>query len=79
MSTHYPEHEKLEKVAPESQIISDFLEWLPSQKILLGQYAEYDMMAPAFLSKEKLLAKYFGIDLTRLEAEKRAMLDTLRR
>lgn len=32
MSTKYPEHEKLRAVAPQSQIVGTFLDWLRDEK-----------------------------------------------
>jgi len=39
---------------------------------------ENDSLVPVFCSIPEWLAQYFGIDETKLEAEKRAMLDVLR-
>lgn len=80
----YPEHEKLKKVQTESQTIGEFIDWLRSDKELeLGKWQtsshdDGDTFQPVHVSTEKLLAEFFEIDLEKLEAEKRAMLEALR-
>lgn len=76
--TDYPEHEKLKAIAAESQIIGEFLdtcgyvlaEWLPGRI--------EDRLVPVSKSIEQVLGDHFGIDLTVLEQEKLAMLDSFR-
>lgn len=94
----YPEHDKLNAVKDKSQIIGEFLDWLPRYGVevdpALGplSIAYYplrgnggmdgserrEVMYDAPVTIEKLLAGYFGIDLKKLEAEKRQILDELR-
>lgn len=75
----YPEHDKLAGVRDQSQVIGEFLEeFLPSQGIVLCENKEYyDEYLPARKKTNELLAKFFGVDLDKLELEKRAMLDKL--
>lgn len=76
---NFPEHEKLEKVADKSQAIGEFLEDLGSRGILLAFWVDdEDRLAPVHTRKDVLLAQFFDIDLVKLEAEKRAMLESLR-
>lgn len=89
----YPEHEKLAKVKDESQAIGEFLEncgytlceimydapWngpggLTREPTRDGGGAFYAVSK----GTNRILADYYGIDLDRLEAEKRQMLDKLR-
>lgn len=88
--TDYPEHEKLKAVHIQSQACGEFLEWLAREKnySLCYYYApspeEDDDGAeegyvPVSIRIEDLLAEHFGIDLNKLEAEKRAMLDEFRK
>jgi len=93
--TATPEHEKLHKVQEKSQAIGEFLEWLTEEKrYSICQYVntigEVDCEGeeirfpvkgylPILERIEQLLAEYFDIDLDKLELEKRAMLDELRR
>ena len=68
----YPEHEKLGAVKNESQIIGEFLEWLLAEKLII---CEEDKL----IFSGKLLAKYFDIDLEKLEEERRRMLEEMRK
>src|SRR5512135_3462017 len=91
-SEQYPEHEKLHMVKDRSQSIGEFLEWLRSEKgyVICERLrtsagdeeeeeddADYELV-PANLGITKLLAEFFKIDLEKIEAEKRQMLDQLR-
>jgi hypothetical protein len=73
-----PECEKLVKVAKDSQKIGDFLEWLFGEKnYTLGKW-HGDYLRPVHERIEELLAEYFGIDLSKVETERREMLKALR-
>lgn len=74
----YPQHEKLKKVQDQSQMVGEFLEWLSSKSWTICELNRTDDYCPIQLRTEELLAEYFGIDLKKLEREKRAMLDELR-
>jgi hypothetical protein len=83
----YPEHVKLDKVVKKSQAIGEFLDWLGTDGVSLCRWREAgptgDEWVPAEFypsgeTIETLLARYFGIDLEVIDAEKRAMLDELR-
>lgn len=81
MEAQYPEHEKLGKIADHSQAIGGFLEWLPTQGIhLMRQDSRWDQetWVPNSEQITTLLARFFQINEGRIEAEKRAMLTTLR-
>ena len=73
-----PEHEKLKEVQPQSQAIGEFIEWLSEQGIWLASLNRFDRFDPINDGTEKLLARYFEIDLKVLEAEKVALLDAQR-
>lgn len=72
----YPEHEKLAAVKDAAQAIGEFLEfggytlcrWEPD----MGDYP-----VPVGLPITRVLADYFDIDLSKIEQEKRAMLNEL--
>ena len=90
-----PECERLHEVAPQSQVVGEFLEWLQVEKgFVLGNYHEHSdecdgedrfrtcglrsgELFPVRISIEKLLAEFFKIDLTKVENERRALLDHL--
>ena len=74
MSQH-PEHDKLHAVVEKSQEIGEFLEWLQTHYVI-ATYTQYDVeLRPIRTSIQDLLAEYFGIDLTKLEGEKRVILN----
>jgi hypothetical protein len=78
----YPECEKLLKVKDEAHKLGFFLDWLDGQGIRLAIVDEDDQdgnMARIREDKEHLLAQYFEIDLDKVDAERRAMLDEIRR
>lgn len=84
----YPEHEKLRAVIYQSQAIGGFLEWLTSEKHMVicewvnteddSMSTRNEELIPAGVPITDWLAEFFDIDLTVLEAEKRAMLDAQR-
>ena len=91
MTTDYPEHEKMKKVQEASHAIGQFVEWLASgeaheddKPIVLAYYSEArsryddDVLEQMPYTIEKLLARYFGIDLELIAAEKDAMIADLR-
>lgn len=70
------EIEKLIDVSSESQVIGEFLD--TCGYFLCEQTGgEVRPFMPVSLSIEELLAEYFGIDLKKLEDEKRALLEQL--
>lgn len=76
----YPEHAKLSAISDESQAIGQFLEDGP---YLLAEYCEIEgfrdlQLVPAQKPIQQVLAEYFDIDLARIEAEKRRMLEQIR-
>lgn len=76
----YPECEKMAAVKDQSQIISEFLEWMQhEQKLIICVYSDYSRKyIPVDTTFEKLLAKFFEIDLDKIEEEQRYMLDEIR-
>lgn len=78
--TAYPEHAKQEKIVDESQAIGEFLD---TSGCILAEYRTVDgflepQLVPVNKSIEQVLADYFEIDLRKIEAEKRAMLESIR-
>lgn len=75
-----PECERMRKVMPQSQRLGEFLDWLNEQGIHLATYERWEgyrdeMLTPYSSSYEQLLARYFEIDLAKVETEKRALLE----
>lgn len=86
--SEYPEHDKLQAVKDQSETIGQFLEWLTSgQGIMIAhwhtmdepdEYGNDEMLLPHRESIENMLARYFKIDLKKIEDEKRQMLEKMR-
>ncbi len=83
----YPEHDKLGLVSDKSQAIGDFLAWL-EEGGLGSEYGSVELaffpihrggLAPLMKPKTELLAKFFDVDLDKIEDEKQAILAELRK
>lgn len=71
---NYPEHERMSTIVDKSQAIGEFLEWLNETKgyrICKNLAGE---LWPIRTDTEHLLAEYYGINLRKLESEKREMI-----
>lgn len=79
-----PESARLSAVSSQSQPIGEFLDWLNYDLgVTLCVLDDHDRFQPArgmgvFTSIEQLLARYFGIDLERVERERRRLLAYIR-
>jgi hypothetical protein len=76
----YPEHDKLQAIADQSEIIGTFIE---ESGFILAKYRDVDGFAesrllPVQKSTQQILADYFKIDLPALGREKVRMLDAMR-
>jgi hypothetical protein len=76
----YPEHEKQAAVLDEAGAIGRFLDEGP---YILAEYRDVDgfrdpLLVPVSKSIQQVLAEWLGIDLQRIEDEKRLMLDSMR-
>ena len=78
-TNQYPEHEKLEKIQPFSQRCGEFLEWLQDEKDI--HFVKYDGDQKVYFhaSTDELLAEFFGLDQSKLETEKRTMLELMKK
>lgn len=79
-----PELEKMHSVKERSQAQGEFIEWLSSEKgIRLCTLEDAgncrNEYMPIYTSLEELLAEFHGIDLQKVEREKRALLESLRK
>lgn len=74
----YPEHAKLTKISGKSQTIGEFLDWLLNESEYQLGTVERDKLVPTYVSIEKLLGKYFGIDQKKLNLEKERMIQEVR-
>ena len=78
----YPEHEKMHAVKDESQKLGTFLDWMFNERnwdlCYVNDDADYQLVEDGH-QIQKILAEYFDIDLSKIEEEKQAMLEDLRR
>ncbi len=83
----YPEHEKMKAVSDESQVIGAFLDWIQNEREPTLQLCSMRTIfhgadvrfTPTQKSIEQILADYFNINLEKIELEKRAMLEEMRK
>jgi hypothetical protein len=75
----FPEHDRLAAISDQSQVISEFLEWAQGRGSLLAYYGRDGALREDHTRVDVLLAEFFDIDLGKIETEKRAMLDTIRK
>ena len=75
------ECEKMVAVKEESLTLSEFLDWLSEQRMTICKTtsSNFNPYFPISLSNEKLLAKFFDIDLDKAEQEKQEILKQLRK
>lgn len=85
----YPEHEKMAAVRGRSEPAGELLEWLFSQGVSLmiwketkepvggGVVRRFEGFVSYSSNIQQILADWLGIDLDKIEREKRAMLASL--
>lgn len=90
LDERYPEHAKQRKIIDKSEAIHGFLEWARSRDLEFGRVVtdrvavfegteDVTSLHPAEgMELKRLLADYFGLSLTTLDAEKEQMVDDLR-
>ena len=73
-------------VQERSRELSNFVDWLREQGYAICEKIDYDgstypaiQWAPLYKSYEQLFADYFGIDLKKVEEERRALLEEIRK
>lgn len=79
----YPEHDKLKKFIDDGshETVQEFLDWLMDDNgWLIGEWDEAGRgrLEPVNLSRERIMAKFFVIDLDKIHAEKEQMLSHIR-
>lgn len=73
-----PELDRQHEVLDRSHAAGDFIDWLGTQGLVIAQYGSDGQWYPAYIPPERLLADWLGIDLDKVEAERRAILAHLR-
>ena len=82
ITEQYPECERWAAVHDQARVIGEFLEWLNADGILLSRICsmpgrpEFERLLITE-SRDTVIARYLGIDLGTLEAERRAMLEAM--
>jgi hypothetical protein len=71
-----PEIDKMKAIAGDSQKIGNFIEWLSENKMEICEIRHGKRFSITG-SIEKLLSKYFEIDLIKVDKEKQTILDEL--
>ena len=75
-----PELDKMRAVSEQSQIIGEFLDSMP---YVLTEWKNVEgfrdpMLVPASKSIVQILAEHFGIDMNKVEQERRMLLEEIR-
>ena len=79
-----PECDKMRAVQEKSRELTNFVDWLREQKYAICEEKEYsdtyprEQWYPLRKNFEELFAEYFGIDLKKVEEERRALLEEIR-
>lgn len=83
-----PQHDALEKLDGENNVVAEFLEWIKTKYTLAVWGEEYDeetgdydgdTLYPAYPRTEDVLAEYYDIDIDAFYAEKEAILIAYRK
>jgi uncharacterized tellurite resistance protein B-like protein len=75
-----PECERISQVAKESFQLSTFIDWLSENGFTICEWSnETQGYERPVISTNALLARYFEIDLNKVEQERRALLDWIRK
>lgn len=76
----YPEHEKLKKRERDALLIGNFYDFIQEQGWELAEWSnEAERLIKVYKRPEEIIGLFLGIDPKKLEAEKRAMLDEIRK
>lgn len=78
----YPLHDKLVQHKAHVEAVSEFLDFLEAQNLHIAKYsgeAGYEQLYTYPMSKGNLIGMFLGIDPIALEAEKRQMLEALKK
>jgi hypothetical protein len=78
----YPECEKLSAVGGDRRTIASFLEWCETKGLELRARSagvNFDGWDPLHKSQDSLILEFLEVDENKLETERRAMLDAIRK
>lgn len=74
----YKEHAKMKQLRPKIEVATELLEWLQQKGVVLCRLSGNHYM-PTRQPIQNTLAAFFDIDQNKIEAEKEAMLEEVRR
>jgi hypothetical protein len=83
--TMYPELDKMKAAREKSAVLTEFVDWLDQNNMRICLRTEVSITyagspyEPIPESFEKLFARFFGIDLDKVEEERRQILDEQRK
>ncbi len=78
MSDTY-ELEKWAEVAESASVIEDFLDWCGEQGWSLHVYPDdRSVPRPVIESRERIIYRFFNVNIPRLEEQRRALLESIR-
>lgn len=76
----YPEHQKLKAISDKSQCVADFWDYMEQQGIVFAERGENSQfLYHTMKNKRDFIAEFFDIDMNKIEAEKRAMIEDLQK
>lgn len=81
MNTPTPELDKQHAVIESgaSDTLTEFYDWLGERGLIIAEWSEiWQEWIPVSTSGNQLFADFFGIDLDKIESERRAILEELR-
>jgi hypothetical protein len=79
MTEEYPECEKWAKAHDVVMAVSEFMEFIGRKGWRLAEYKEDGELFPICKQTDSLLCEFVGVDEKKLETERRAMLEKLRK
>lgn len=74
----YPECEKLQGLEAEHRAIMEFHEYLAGKGFIICEYLD-DTLVPVSKSAQALIFDTYGVDPVKLEAERRQILEDVRK
>ncbi len=76
----YPEHEKLKAKQKEVSVLSEFYDFMGEQGWEIAAFDDKsERLFPIRQRPDEIIGMFLGIDPKKLEAEKRAMLEEIRK
>ncbi|QXN74282.1 DNA binding protein [Gordonia phage Cafasso] len=75
----YPQNQRLAAAREDILTIHEFLDWCETQDIVLATVDDRDRLVKISEDSVTLVERSFDIDSAAVEAERRAMLESLRR